>query len=670
MARVSMLLMGLLVGCGAKSDGPGDLPDSGEPAQPASAVAPEDLLAVVGQAVTLDGSASTGTGFVWDFGDGSGAEGATVAHTWTAPGTYRVKLEVDGAPPDQDDLVVTVVYPPLDPPPVASARLTSDGTRLYAVLPDFDQVAVVDDGEVQRVDVCSRPVSLALEPGSSVLAVACEDGVVTIDGDLQVSWASDGDTTAVLWVDAQLWALGRDGTLTTPTGESASLPGRVLVQSQGVVSTVQFKSPADSGLWWDGSERILERDPGPDSDTNARGVPNLMGVGAMRPDGGLLIWGGLKSNTERGLYNEGSLFSNDNVVRSVLKVVDPHTGEEQVAPLFDNRDMVGALAFTPMGDRLLVAHLGSRVVDILDAYSMQRVGGFQDVGHGLDGVWTDGTTAWVLASHDRQLISYDLTQANAELELDRIDLVDTEVLAADVLLGLQLFHDAGDPRMTTDAYISCASCHPDGGEDGRVWDFTQRGEGLRNSLAIWSMPPSGPFHWSSNFDELQDFENDIRLHQLGTGYLTDADWEQAEDPLGAPKAGRSVELDALAAYMLHLAEQGPPPVQEETPVDAMAVLTDAGCTSCHAGSLGTDAGWSGDQPIVHDVGTLTDASGQRLDGPLTGLRTPALVGLAHSSPYLHDGSAETVEAAIAAHVELDADTMAAVLRALAGFGGA
>ena len=35
-----------------------------------------------------------------------------------------------------------------------------------------------------------------------------------------------------------------------------------------------------------------------------------------------------------------------------------------------------------------------------------------------------------------------------------------------------------------DGYLSCATCHLDGGHDGRVWDFTGRGEGLRNVVMI------------------------------------------------------------------------------------------------------------------------------------------------------------------------------------------
>jgi cytochrome c peroxidase len=53
--------------------------------------------------------------------------------------------------------------------------------------------------------------------------------------------------------------------------------------------------------------------------------------------------------------------------------------------------------------------------------------------------------------------------------------VSSEPLAADVLLGKRIFYNAADPRMSADSYISCATCHVDGGHDGRVWDFTGRG---------------------------------------------------------------------------------------------------------------------------------------------------------------------------------------------------
>ena len=59
-----------------------------------------------------------------------------------------------------------------------------------------------------------------------------------------------------------------------------------------------------------------------------------------------------------------------------------------------------------------------------------------------------------------------------------------EKLPPAVFAGKQLFYDARDSRLARDAYLSCAACHNDGGHDGRVWDMTSLGEGLRNTVAL------------------------------------------------------------------------------------------------------------------------------------------------------------------------------------------
>jgi PKD repeat protein len=81
----------------------------------------------IGQAVTLDGSASTdsdGTivSYAWDFGDGSTASGAVVQHTYAAAGSYVVTLIVtddDGAA--HRDLTLVEVQAPPNARPVAEA---------------------------------------------------------------------------------------------------------------------------------------------------------------------------------------------------------------------------------------------------------------------------------------------------------------------------------------------------------------------------------------------------------------------------------------------------------------------------------------------------------------------------------------------------------------------
>ena len=76
--------------------------------------------------------------------------------------------------------------------------------------------------------------------------------------------------------------------------------------------------------------------------------------------------------------------------------------------------------------------------------------------------------------------------------------------------------------------MSCASCHNDGGDDGRIWDLTGMGEGLRNTINLRGRAGAQGFlHWSGNFDEVQDFEGQIRTLAGGTGLMADADFTPA-----------------------------------------------------------------------------------------------------------------------------------------------
>ena len=49
-------------------------------------------------------------GYEWDFGDGTGASGAAITHSYSEKGTYQVMLTVtdDGGLTDTDALIVIV----------------------------------------------------------------------------------------------------------------------------------------------------------------------------------------------------------------------------------------------------------------------------------------------------------------------------------------------------------------------------------------------------------------------------------------------------------------------------------------------------------------------------------------------------------------------------------
>jgi cytochrome c553 len=237
-----------------------------------------------------------------------------------------------------------------------------------------------------------------------------------------------------------------------------------------------------------------------------------------------------------------------------------------------------------------------------------------------------------------------------------IDTTAGEALSSEVLRGKQLFYDARDPRLALESYMSCASCHNDGGHDGRVWDLSSMGEGLRNTISLKGHGgmDHGPLHWSSNFDEVQDFENQIRALAGGAGLLSDSDFAATEALLGAPKTGLNSDLDALAAYVASLSaiEESPFLNADGTlTADAeagKAIFESTGCTGCHSGTRLTDSA----PGVRHDIGTITVASGKRLgstEDPIVAIDTPTLLGLWATAPYLHDGSAATLQEAILAH---------------------
>ena len=259
-------------------------------------------------------------------------------------------------------------------------------------------------------------------------------------------------------------------------------------------------------------------------------------------------------------------------------------------------------------------------------------------------------------------------------ELKVIQTVEKERLLDQILLGKQIFYNAADTRMSKDGYLSCASCHLDGGSDRRVWDFTDRGEGLRKTVSLLGRAGMGhgPVHWSANFDEIQDFENDIRGPFGGTGFMKDEDFHSdgRDRTLGGRKAGVSKELDALSSYVTSLKKVHASPFRqpdgsmtdEGRQGEMIFNREDVGCVRCHVPPLFTDSrlipspdSVRGKQDSVagdiftlegfrlHDVGTLKPASGRRLNDTLRGLDTPTLKGIWETPPFLHDGSAATLE---------------------------
>src|SRR5207244_2437866 len=156
----------------------------------------------------------------------------------------------------------------------------------------------------------------------------------------------------------------------------------------------------------------------------------------------------------------------------------------------DNSSLASAAVYDASGVYLFVALETSREISVVDAYGKREL--FRvDAGRAPQGLAlsADGRKLYVHNALDRSVGVYDVSPL-VDAGQKKLPLVTTlssvavEKLSAQVLLGKQLFYDARDTRLSRDGYMSCASCHNDGGNDGRTWDLTSLGEGLRNTVYL------------------------------------------------------------------------------------------------------------------------------------------------------------------------------------------
>jgi cytochrome c peroxidase len=398
-----------------------------------------------------------------------------------------------------------------------------------------------------------------------------------------------------------------------------------------------------------------------DTENVGRGIPNYLGPAVIAPDGQTAWTPSKQDNIARGTLRDGRNLTFETTVRSIASVINLATNtEDYPARLdFNNGGIASTGSFDRTGSYLFVALEGSREVAVVDAYGKRELFRIA-VGRAPQGVIVsaDGRKLFVNNFMDRTVSVIDINRVVNEGALTApvlatMNSVAAEKLSAQVLRGKQFFYDAADTRLARDAYISCASCHNDGGQDGRVWDLTGMGEGLRNTISLRGRSGAQGFqHWSANFDEIQDFEGQIRGLSGGTGLMTDAQFNTGtrQQPLGDRKTGVSADLDALAAYVASLTtfDQSPYRNNGALTSDAAAgreIFRAQNCAQCHSGTAFTEA-LSG---TLRNIGTLKPSSGKRLGGVLSGFDTPTLRDVWATAPYLHDGSAATLEAAITAH---------------------
>lgn len=192
----------------------------------------------------------------------------------------------------------------------------------------------------------------------------------------------------------------------------------------------------------------------------------------------------------------------------------------------------------------------------------------------------------------------------------------------------------------------------------------------------------GRFGWKAQIPTVAEFVRDGVSTELGLTlpYVPGLVFGKINDNDDIPDPEFTLEDAAsLTFYLEHL---GPPPrTGDITAAEVIAgeqVFADVGCALCHTPSLPSPAG---EVPLysdllLHEILPEDVLGIEEVGANIREFRTPPLWGIAVTAPYMHDGLAETLEAAVEQHAgealtvvqayeALPADERAALLAFLA-----
>ena len=532
------------------------------------------------------------------------------------------------ADPDRDTIAVAnlttntltanIALQPHDEP----GRLVADAAgRVHVILRRGGALVTIDPvaGTIlARRAVCPIPRGVAYEPATDLVHVAC------MGGELVSFPAAGGAATRTLWLPRDLRDVVVDGdTLLVSQFRSAQV---LVVDSKGAVaSTIVLPTYADP------SARL--GDPfTPSAAWRMRAQP---GGGAVllhqRGTTGTVMVGGKGTPGAGGAIGSASGYGSSDpcagLVHPALTPITPGMSPPMTPPI---PGMVLPVDFAISGDGSTVAVVAAGnahnvlvqslfVSTFTDLTDHNHLSCCPDGVHGPNAVATmsnpamcpttfvppvtcpqpmgeaeavgfDGTNRIIVQT--REPASIQIPQAGVTISL-------SDVSRADV--GHEIFH------ANTGNGIACASCHMEGQEDGRTWNFDT--EGPRRTMTVaGGISGRAPYHWDGDLASFADLVTTVYNQRMGgPGLATNQVTATQSWMNGIPGLPGVVSApDAVAR--------------------GQAVFTDSthGCALCHSGAQLTN-----DRTNV-DVGT----------GGV--FKVPSLVGLAYTAPYLHDGCAVTL----------------------------
>ena len=564
-------------------------------------------------------------------------------------------------------IVNTEYYSPLN------VAVSADGKFLFIVAEESNELLIVDRKRrkvTQEIEVGIRPhsVTLSLDGRTAYVSNQWSDNVSVIDlasglvrdnlktanGPAGIALSPDGQTLfAVNSYSSDISVIDLEtGTerkrLTAgndPTGLQANPDGSMLFTT----SRRTLSKPFDDSIRCEltvintGSQRVAER-----KDIRAG---YLMENIAFTPSGDLAIMPVIRpKNNVPTIQVERGWMMTEGIAVIELKP------EGRIAQLLlDEPNAYYAdpfdIAITPDGKRGFVSHAGSDCISVIDIEAVRDIlSGSTDemleqYAHHL-GISSRFVTKRIPtgANPKGMTISPDGKELYVAEHLDdRIGIINTETLQLTGRIdlggprrttvnrrGRQLFNNAGG---TFQNQYSCYTCHPEGHEDGLVYNMASKdmGRNMTNTQSLRNIADTPPYKWNG--------KNQTVYKQDGMRFST---------VLTRNEPFSYKELDALTAYIMTGIPN--PPNLLYNPAGELTDAQKRGkqiferthdfkgyeipvvnrCVTCHPAPLFTNL-------QMTNVGTLAATDDSIL------FDTPHLNNIFASPPYLHDGRATTLE---------------------------
>lgn len=548
--------------------------------------------------------------------------GATVSLATSPPAVIGGTLLVTqsgtiavAADPDRDQIylvdlgtqiVTTLPLEPGDEP----GRLAEDGNgQVYVALRRGGALVTVDVAALQivaRRPVCPAPRGVTYDPTTDNVYVACNGG------ELVTMPASGGVATRTLSLGPDL----RDVVVQGSSLFVSRLRSAEVIQLDSNGSVEDITTPPVSNTLMEPAVawRMIGVPPASSSDTEALAMVHQR----AQPQ---------PVSTQPGGYGQSGSGCMSSIVESTVTVFRENGSSTEVdpiaAPIIPAAVLPVDLSVSSDGQTFGVVAAGNGKTPMLPSvYFLARtpngglVANLECATDMARGTVPGQATAVALTTHR---VAWVQTREPAALFQVTAQPSGEAIVTASIPLSSESREDTGHSIMHSNsgAFVACASCHPEAGDDGRTWRFVAGADGggipfdginapaRRTQSLRGTLSGTAPYHWEGDLTNISSLAHEVFVTRMdGQSLTTDQDKALETWLFAIPAPITSPPADPASAARGQVLFESPA----------------VGCLTCHSGAKLTN-----NQTMNAGVGGA--------------FQVPSLIGVSWRAPYLHDGRA-------------------------------